>query len=243
MRAVILVAGVLAGSLLAGCDVTLSEINAIYSRGADQPIVCGISVDNKNTVSNDAIAIGLDKAQAEDLVIHLYSHKPAGTVDESTIEQVIASAADRDMPFVTYRDLVDGTATSGLAFSFDDRDIAGWHPLLPLFARYGARVTFFISRFHTLDEDERRLLHELGAAGHGIEYHSTEHEDAADYAAGFGVEAYLTGDILPDLALMRADGHDPKVFAYPFGARTAATDEAVLREFPLVRGSYFNCPR
>lgn len=229
--------------MLGGCDVTLSEINSIYSRGADQPIVCGISVDNKNTVSNDAIAIGLDKAQAEHLVIHLYSHKPAGTVDESTIEQVVASAADRDLPFVTYRDLVDGTATSGLAFSFDDHDIRGWHALLPLFARYGARVTFFISAFTALDAEERRLLHELGAAGHGIEYHSTYHEDAEAYAAQFGLDGYIADDILPGLEAMRADGHDPRVFAYPFGARTGATDEAVLQHFALVRGSHFNCPR
>lgn len=246
-RGVLGTAGLVAawvGSVLgAGCDTSLAELDAIYSRPGDGPITCGISVDNKNTVSNDAIAVGLDKAQAEELVVHLYSHKPAGTVDESTIEQVIASAADRDLPFVTYRELLEPTGAHGLALSFDDHDIVGWHGLLPLFERYRARVTFFISAFEGLSAGDRALLHELAAAGHDIEYHSTWHEDAEDYAAAAGVEQYVLDDIRPGLAAMRADGFDPQVFAYPFGARTAATDAAVLAELPLVRGSYFNCPR
>lgn len=227
----------------AGCDTALSQIDAIYSRPADGPVVCGLSVDNKNIVSPDSIAIGLDKAQAEEWVIHLYSHQPEGTVDESTIEEVVAGAADRDMPFVTYRELLAGEASYGLAFSFDDHDIRGWHALLPLFARYGAKVTFFISAYQTLDAEERSLLHELEAAGHAVEYHSTNHLDAAAYVSEHGAESYLADEILPGLTAMRADGFAPQVFAYPFGARSAASDEALRATFPLVRGSYFNCPR
>lgn len=148
----------------------------------------------------------LDRAQVERLVLHLYTHRPAGTVDESTIEHILASAADRSLPFVTYRDLVDGIATEGLAFSFDDRDINGWFGLRDLFARYDARVTFFISQYHALTPEERDRLRVLAADGHSIDYHSTEHEDAEDYSAAHGVEAYIANDIVPNLVLMRAEG-------------------------------------
>lgn len=229
-------------ALLWGCDASLAEMDDIYSRGADRQILCGQSVDNKNLVSNDAIAAGLDRAQVDGAVIHLYSHRPAGTVDESTIELVVAGAADRDLPFVTYRDLVDGTGATGLALSFDDRDLAGWHLLRPLFDRYGARVTFFISQFSTLTEDELRMLRDLAADGHAIEYHSTNHLNAEEFAASNGVDRYIDEDILPDLQRMRAAGFDPTSFAYPFGARTPATDAAVLQHFRLARAIHYTCP-
>ena len=227
---------------LAGCDVTLSEIDNIYSHGADHRVLCSISIDNKNTVSADAIAVGLDRATVDETVLHLYSHKPNGTIDESTLEQVVAGAADRNMNFVTYAELADGTATQGLALSFDDHDVVGWNALLPMFEIYGARVTFFVSAYTFITDDDRRLLRNLADAGHAIEYHSTGHQNAETFSAENGVEADITDDILPGLAAMRADGYNPRVFAYPFGARTAATDEGVLEHFPLVRASHFNCP-
>lgn len=229
--------------LATGCDVTLSEIDNIYSRGLDGPVMCGISVDFKNTVSNDAIASGLDRAQVDGTVLHLYTHRPAGSVDVSTIEHILAGAADRDMEFVTYRALSEGTATSGLAFSFDDHDIEGWLELLPVFDRYGARVTFFISSYHGLEIEQQQGIHDLAAAGHDIEYHSTNHRDAEVVTAEQGLDAYLAEEIEPDLALMRGAGFDPVVFAYPFGARTDETDAALLARFHLLRGSSHDCPR
>ena len=233
---------ILVAAALAGCDVTLSEIDNIYSRGADHPVLCAISIDNKNTVSTDAISIGLDRATIDQTVLHLYSHKPNGTIDESTLEQVVAGAADRNMTFVTYADLADGTATQGLALSFDDHDMVGWNSLLPMFELYGARVTFFVSAYTYITDADRLLLRNLEAAGHAIEYHSTAHEDAESYSAAFGVDAYIADDILPGLAAMRADGYNPRVFAYPFGRRNAETDAAILEHLPLIRASTFNCP-
>jgi hypothetical protein len=227
----------------AACDTALSEYPQIYSRPNDGPITCGMNIDNKNLVSVDAIGTGLDRASVEGDIIHLYSHQPAGTVDESTIEEVVAAASDRGMPFVTYADIAAGTATYGLAYSFDDRDITGWHALLPMFRYYGARVTFFISSFHALDAAELALLREIAADGHAIEYHSTFHLHAENTLAELGADGYIAHDILPGLQQMRDAGFDPHVFAYPFGARTADTDRALLAVFPVLRASHFNCPR
>ncbi len=228
--------------VVAGCDVTLSEMDNVYSHGMDHAVLCSMNVDNKNLISADSIAVGLDRAQVDGTILHLYSHKPAGTVDESTIDSILASAADRSLGFITYREMLDGVTTPGLALSFDDHDIVGWTGLRALFDLYGAKVTFFVSSFHVLAPEERQGLHDLAADGHDIEYHSTNHENAQDYEAGFGAAAYIDADIRPDLALMRADGFDPRVFAYPFGARSAATDAALLEIFPLLRASEFRCP-
>ena len=235
-----------AALLTTACAKTLSEEDEIYSLPGDGRIVCSFDIDNKNEVSTDAIATALDRASVEEEIVHLYSHKPAGTVDESTIEEVVAAAADRDLPFVTYEDIAaaqKGDELYGLAFSFDDHDIAGWHPLIPLFARYGARVTFNISEFHQLTDEELVMLKDLQDAGHAIEYHSTNHLNAADLTSELGGDGYLAQDIEPDLALMRAAGYDPKAFAYPFGARSKGSDQALLGEFAILRASSFNCPR
>jgi peptidoglycan-N-acetylglucosamine deacetylase len=113
----------------------------------------------------------------------------------------------------------------------------------PTFDRYGAKVTFFVSAYHTLNDEERGQLRALADDGHDIQYHSTNHENAADVAASEGVGVWIERDIVPDLAAMRADGYPVTVFAYPFGSRSAATDAAVLEHVTMVRGSNFSCPR
>jgi hypothetical protein len=236
------VRGLAFAASLMGCASSLSEMDNIYSRGADRAVLCALSVDNKNVISTDAIAAALARAQVDGTVLHLYAHETGETVDESTIELLLAGAADRDLPFVTYRDLVDGTGTTGLALSFDGHNLANWHSLRPLFDRRGARVTFFISSFWVLTEDELRMLRELARDGHAIEYHSTNHGNAEELVASSGMERYLAEDIFPDLERMREAGFDPTSFAYPYGARTSAIDDALLQHFALLRAIRYTCP-
>jgi peptidoglycan/xylan/chitin deacetylase (PgdA/CDA1 family) len=218
-------------------------MDEIYSRGADHYVLCGMSIDDKNSVSVDAIGAGLDRAQIDGTTLHLYAHQPTRTVEAATIEIVLASTADRGLGFATYRDLIDGEVPGSLALSFDDHDLVGWTALRPVFERYAARVTFFVSGFLDLDDEERAQLHQLAADGHDIQYHSTHHEHAAEYSAAHGVEAYLADDILPALEAMRADGFDPDVFAYPFGGRSAETDRALEPYFANLRAIRSSCPQ
>ncbi len=228
-----------------GCTAALPDFDNVYSSGADHQVLCGYSVDDKNSVSIDALSAGFERARTERKTIHLYAHKPAGTVQSSTIESVVAGAADRGLGFVTYKDLADGyVGTQGtLALSFDDHAVSEWYAMLPMFAQYRARVTFFVSSFQFGTVDDVRMLHELEAAGHDIEYHSTTHQNAESYAGANGVERYLTDDIDPGLAALRDAGFAPTVFAYPFGARTAATDAALLTKFRLLRAIQYTCPQ
>ncbi len=232
-------------SFAAACDATLPQYDDVYSVGADHPVLCGYSVDDKNSVSIDALSAGLERARAQRQTVHLYAHKPSGTVQSSTIESVVAGASDRGLQYVTYRDLANGVVpTDGaLALSFDDHAVREWRAMLPMFAQYRARVTFFVSSFEFGSPEDRVMLHELAAAGHDIEYHSTNHFNAETYSNANGVERYVADDIEPGLAAMRAEGFDPIVFAYPFGARTAATDAALLRTFKLLRAIHYTCPQ
>ena len=227
------------------CSATLPEFDNVYSTGADHQVLCGYSVDDKNSVSIDALSAGFERARTERKTIHLYAHKPAGTVQSSTIESVVAGAADRGLGFVTYKDLADGFvgAQGTLALSFDDHAVSEWHAMLPMFAQYHARVTFFVSSFQFGTVEDVRMLHELEAAGHDIEYHSTTHQNAEDYARANGVAKYLTDDVEPGLAALRDAGFAPTIFAYPFGARTAATDVALLTKFRLLRAIQYTCPQ
>lgn len=230
-------------ALVPACDVALSEDDTIYSRGGDGLIVCGANIDDKNSVSVDSIAAGLERARADNSVLHLYAHAPPLTAQLESIETALGGAADRGMRFVKYSELTQADLGAGLAFSFDDHHLAIWSSMRPMFDRHGAKVTFFISAYHTLTEEERGQLRALADDGHDIQYHSTNHRNAADYAATHGAAAWITDDIAPDLAALRGDGYDPTAFAYPYGARNATTDAAILTVLPLARGSDFSCPR
>jgi hypothetical protein len=146
------------------------------------------------------------------------------------------------MTFATYTDLAAGEVPGSLALSFDDHDIEGWTLLREKFLHYGARVTFFVSEYGSLTDIEKGELLQLQADGNDIEYHSTHHQNAEDYAAAHGVDAYIQDDILPGLQAMRADGWAPTIFAYPFGARTAATDKALEPLFTHIRAIHYTCP-
>jgi polysaccharide deacetylase len=227
---------------LSACGSAPADYDGIYSRVGD-PITCALNIDDKNSVGVDALAAAMDRAQAEGLVLHLYAHQPGVTVDLSTIETVLSLADDRGLRFVTYDDLVDGSDGAGLALAFDDHDLDGWHALRPMFQRYHARLTFFISCYDSFDAPTKKQLRDLVADGHDIEYHSTKHRDAREFAEEHGVDAYMSQEIEPDLALMRADGFVPRVFAYPFGARNADTDDRLLGEFRVIRAIKSSCPR
>jgi peptidoglycan/xylan/chitin deacetylase (PgdA/CDA1 family) len=236
------VRGLVFAALLCGCDSSLSEMDNIYTRGADHAVMCGFSLDNKEVVSADSIAAGLARAQVDGTVIHLYAHETFARAEESTLELLFSGAADRHLPFVTYRDLAEETKTTGLAFSFDGHNLTNWYSLRSLFDRYGAKVTFFISSFSALTLAEFHMLVDLANDGHDVEYHSTNHLDAEEFVASNGIDRYIAEEIDPDLEKMRALGFDPTTFAYPYGSRTSETDDALLQHFRLLRAIRFTCP-
>ena len=212
---------------------------------------CAINLDTRANNRIASIDTGLDRARDRGEVVELYAHNPGATVPVSKIEYVLAGARDRGLGFATYADFArERYAAPGLALSFDDTSVMAWLALRPLFAQYGARVTFFVSRYAALADAERAGLQTLAADGHDIEAHSVAHLRAPEYVEDHGLAAYLREELEPSIDLLRRDGFDVQAFAYPFGARTGELDRAIAKRIPVLRSVAFTydlvqdpCPR
>ena len=224
----------LAGSA-AGCRDPIADLDEVYYRGPGPRVLCAVSIDD--AAGNAAsLAGGLDRAAARGEVLQVYGHVPGRTVDLATLDALLAGAQDRGLASFTYADLAAGRpAEAGLALSFDDSAIDAWTALADRLDAAGVRVTFFVTRYHLWTADQRAALQALAARGHDVEAHSVSHQRAPDVVENRGVAAYLDGEVLPGLDLLRADGYRPTAFAYPFGARTAELDRALLEHFALLR--------
>jgi hypothetical protein len=240
MRSHLLAAALLAAGCRSGVDYADRE--DIFAATGDHGVLCAASLEWQHA-DRHVIDRALDRARDQHEVLQLFAHDPGGTVDVARIEQALADAEARGLRSLTYRELAGGVPPEGgVAVSFDDWYEDDWYALRDVLARHGARVTFFVALYPQLSDRAKQELHELAALGHDIEYHSTHHYNAENYASAHGADAYITDDILPALEAMRADGYDPHIFAYPFGARTTATDDALRPLFHHIRAIYSTCP-
>jgi len=222
-------------------DSGLVSHDNFYSYGTDHFVLCSKGFDHKEDVSVDVAAL-LDRAKSDGTTLHLYAHRPGYTVAISALESLLAAAAEREMELVTYDVLTTSARPGSLALSFDDLYIESWTALRPTLARYGARVTFFISSFAQLSDDEHAQIARLASDGHDIEFHSVNHLNAVDYVSAHAMDRYLADEILPGLEAMRRAGYAPTVFAYPFGAHNDAIDAALMPYFHNVRAIHDTCP-
>ena len=223
--------------LVAGCKYDLEEVDGIFYNGDGRKVHCGINLDDKASHTAFSIESALDRAAARGEVAEFYAHKPGRTVPVERIESVLAGAVERGLRFYTYADFVAGVPIEpGIALAFDDSDAEGWFSLRPMFQQYGARITFFVSRYQGIGEAGHEQLRQLHADGHDIAAHSVEHLNAPYFVEEHGLAAYLDEEALPSITILEEQGYEVTSFAYPFGARTSELDEALLRHIPIVRG-------
>ena len=122
-----------------------------------------------------------------------------------------------------------------LILSFDDRNLCDWETAIPLFEKYGAHVTFFVTG--PIEGEAATTLKKLSAHGHSIGLHGLNHLNADAAVATSGVNGYWSEEIAPQLAGCRAAGIPVTAFAYPNSRRTEETDELFrARGFAHVRG-------
>ena len=135
--------------------------------------------------------------------------------------------------------------TGGICFSFDDAYIESWASdrARDLFNQYNAKVTFSISFFNILSQDNIDRLRILKSDGHEIASHSLQHLDMDGLLTegGYGpeseIERYIQEEIDPTIELMSAAGLPPVTFAAPFNADNTPYINALLeRKFSFVRG-------
>jgi hypothetical protein len=226
---------------LAACRSDLEAVDGVFYDGDGRSVHCGVNIDS--VANNDIASIdtALDRAAARDEVVELYAHSPGVTVPMSRLRHVLEGARTRGLRFVTYRDFAEHTATGpGIALSFDDHAVVDWLAARETFAEFGARVTFFVSRYPAMNAQQHAGLRTLADDGHAIEAHGVQHLRAPLYVEEHGVTAYLDDEVLPGIDAMERDGFPITSFAYPFGARTDETDRALLRHVQVLRSVAFS---
>lgn len=225
---------------MAACQHDTAGTPSAFYNWDDREVHCAIDIDTYARNDIASVEAGLDRALERGEVIELYAHDPGTTVSWDELEAVLAAIDARGLPYFTYADFARGAApAAGVALSFDDAYVDHWLSGTDLYARYGARLTFFVAYFDKLSPERRASLHELVRLGHAVEAHSVAHQRAPLYVEERGLQAYLDDEVVPSIEALRDEGFDVTTFAYPFGARTGETDRAILRHVPLVRSVSF----
>ncbi|TLU98319.1 polysaccharide deacetylase [Dyadobacter luticola] len=125
---------------------------------------------------------------------------------------------------------------AGIAISFDDHFISDWHALRPLFKKYNAKVTFFITCPDSLTKEEVTQLKELESDGHEIGFHSTTHGKSTELIAAVGPAGYVERELKPGLGFMAAAGFFPKSYAHPGGNHNDQVDSVLFANgFKILR--------
>lgn len=117
-----------------------------------------------------------------------------------------------------------------VSFTFDDGVYKTWLPQMDLFARYGARATFFYSGEITPEAAESMKV--LRGYGHSVGLHTLRHKDAVDVA----MDAYFEEQIRPQIESAAAYGvTDLHYFAYPNNRHSDESDAFLSRYFRRFR--------
>lgn len=129
-----------------------------------------------------------------------------------------------------------GDGKGVILLSFDDRCFGGWTAALPIFDKYRAHATFFVSG--PIDKSAISTMQLLCAKGHSVGLHGLSHRNADKAVADMGEELYWKDEIEPQLNICRMLNMPVSSFAYPNCRRTDATDALFYSKgFKYVRGS------
>jgi len=128
----------------------------------------------------------------------------------------------------------------GVALTFDDTTVDAWFSQKSLFDKYDAKVTFFVSHFYSLEEEQIDKLRILENSGSEIGCHTYNHKGVErDFHNNpTRIEEYINAQIKPAYDGMIAAGFHPKSFAYPYGEHDENYDNAVKAYFPYLRSTY-----
>ena len=138
---------------------------------------------------------------------------------------------------------------SGIAISFDDHFLNEWYALRPLFQKYNAKVTFFITCGDSLTRDEVLKLKQLQKDGHEIGFHGTVHGKSTELIDAFGPAKYQEIELVKGLSYMSDAGFHPTSYAHPGGNHNDQVDSVllangfkILRDVAISRRILFGIP-
>lgn len=128
---------------------------------------------------------------------------------------------------------------SGVVITFDDDYIDEWFDVNTILKPYDWKATFFVTRFNQLSTNKIQELKDLKSEGHEIGGHGLNHLNAPTFISANGTSEYLNQEIFPMLNLMANNDLFTTSFAYPFGSRNSTTDNLLLNEFKIIRGTTY----
>jgi peptidoglycan/xylan/chitin deacetylase (PgdA/CDA1 family) len=188
----------------------------------------------------------LGYAQSDSRVALFHAHVPGETISIAGIERILDRADANHLEYITYGELVPGPARPGLALAFDDNSVEQWLGIRDLLTAHGAHVTFFVTRYAELTDEERAGIDVLASDGHDIQPHTVDHPHALQYVKDNGLDAYVQDEVLPSIQVLEKAGYladgEKITFAYPFGEHDGAIDQAVLPYVDKLRVSPGTCP-
>jgi len=122
--------------------------------------------------------------------------------------------------------LLNKNNDSGIILGFDDYFPEIWLDHFSLFAKYNAKVVFYV----TLSEPTP-FCFEAQKIGHEIAYHTKTHPDLSKVT-----EEVFFEETISCINVFREKGIALKTFAYPFGVYEPCMNEKLLQHYCFVRG-------
>ena len=121
------------------------------------------------------------------------------------------------------------TEKGAVCFTFDDANFQQWIDALPLWEKYNAHASFFVSG--EITSEAMAAMKKLRVAGHTVGLHTLSHKDAPAYFAEHGGEAYIENEIMPQLEVCLQNDFPIKHLAYPNNAHDEETDKLLSGYF------------
>jgi peptidoglycan/xylan/chitin deacetylase (PgdA/CDA1 family) len=234
----------LLATLVIGCAAPTAPSDEFFAWD-NRTVLCSEPVDDLIGVQRnwDVEEGRFHDAATRRWVTLAHAHIPGTTVSRATLEHILEWADADGLDYVRFDELVDGAPPrAGLAFAFDDDAVVAWMSIRDLLNAHHAKVTFFVTRFTEMTDDEKADLAILAKDGHDIEAHTVHHDDAVAYVAAHGIDAYISDEVLPSIQVLEDAGYPVTSFAYPFGSHDEQIDQAVLAHVARVRTTPGECP-
>ncbi|MEO6522494.1 MAG: polysaccharide deacetylase family protein [Mucilaginibacter sp.] len=132
-------------------------------------------------------------------------------------------------------DIQSKALQAGVVITLDDTFIDDWTRADSILAKTNWKVTFCVSSFSTLNDNQKRKLLKLQEKGHEIAFHGVHHTNSTTYLLQHSLKEYIDYEYGDVVDVMRGTGLHIYSFAYPFGARNAITDSLLLNGFSVLR--------
>jgi PKD repeat protein len=142
--------------------------------------------------------------------------------------------------YITVTEGQPGGSHAGIVITFDDQSVDEWYALRSMLQQHNAHVTFYVSYFGSLNQDQIDKLRILQSDGNEIAFHGLYHTDVVSYLQTHTVQQYMGYEIIPGINLMNNAGFNPVDFAYPYGSNTPAASQALEGYFGHIRLTHYD---